>query len=150
MNIGANLVIKTLKAIKNNEYTLSDQEELSSQLEIKHAPKIYKTDCKIDWIMDVEHIHNFIRGLSPYPAAYSELLINKDKTLQAKFYKTHYLKCEHENRIGTIETDNKKTLSIWAKNGKIIVDEIQISGKKRLSATDFLNGFKFGNDYFAL
>jgi len=148
MDIGSNLVIKTIKAIEANEYILSDQEELSSQLEIKHAPKIYKTDCKIDWSMNVEHIHNFIRGLSPYPAAFSELHISKDKTLQAKFYKTHYLKCEHENQIGAIETDNKETITIWAKNGKIIVDEIQISGKKRLRTTDFLNGFTFDDNYY--
>jgi len=150
MDLGSNLVKKTIKAIEINEYILSDQEELSSQLEIKHAPKIYKTDCKIDWNMDVEHIHNFIRGLSPYPAAFSELQISKDNKLQVKFYKTRYIKCDHENQIGAIETDNKETISIWAKNGKIIIDEIQISGKKRLRTKDFLNGFKFGNDYFAL
>ncbi len=147
MIIGSQLVIKTVVAIKNNKYTTLDQDKLSDEEDLKHAPKIFKNDCNIDWNTDVNQINNFIRGLSPYPTAISMLFIDPENSLQVKFYKTRYTKIKHLHKVGKVETDHKTELSIWAKDGKIIVDELQISGKKRLKTVEFLNGFTIDSSF---
>lgn len=148
MNIGSQLAMKTTKAIEENKYTTQKQDYLCNEKDLKQAPKIFKDHCKINWNLEVELIDNFIRGLSPYPAAYSDLFINEDDCLQVKFYKTRYSKIHHHNNIGTIVTDGKKKLAVWAKDGQIIIDELQITGKKRLKTGEFLNGFKFEGSYY--
>jgi len=142
---GANLVIKTIKAIKSNTYTSREQSYLHPNKNIKQAPKIFKADCKIDWSNDVEQIYNFIRGLSPYPGAYSDLNHKDGNHIQIKVFRARYQRIHHNRQIGTIITDNKSILSVMAKNGKIYIDELQISGKKRLKVEEFLNGFEFKN-----
>jgi methionyl-tRNA formyltransferase len=148
MNIGSQLVLKTIIAIENNTYTIIDQNILCNEKDIKYAPKIFKSDCKINWNLEAEQINNFIMGLSPYPTAFSKLYIGPEKYLQVKFYKTRYTKTKHYNPIGKVETDHKTELSIWVKDGKIIIDELQISGKKRLKTVEFLNGFKIDSSFF--
>ena len=148
MLLGSKLVITTIKAIETNSFTLTDQPKVNEISNLKLAPKIFKGDCMINWHQNVDIVFNFIRGLSPYPAAYSNLAIANEESLQIKFYKVRPVLMQHNSKIGSIETNNRDQIAIWVRNGKILVDELQVSGKKRLKTIEFLNGFKFQSHYF--
>lgn len=139
MNVGAGLVIKTVEGILNNELTPKPQSTILPGQTLKEAPKIFKDDCRINWSKLGSDIHNFIRGLSPYPAPWC--LFVKDRTsINAKIYQASF----HPgsiNFIGEVKTDNKETLAIACKNGWIHIHELQIAGKKRMKTQDFLRGF---------
>lgn len=144
---GADLVIKTVDAIIQNNYPIIDQKDLVSQgVEIKHAPKIFKNDCKINWNKDISSIHNLIRGLSPYPASWTEI-INADEVIQLKIFKSEKEITAHNYSIGKIITDNKTFLKVAVSNGLINIIELQLAGKKRLNINDFLRGFQNINNY---
>lgn len=148
MVIGAELILKTVKAIENNNYPQIDQAELIAKGEKeKHAPKIFKEDCKIDWNKNVNEIHNFIRGLSPYPAAFSTIVSPEGKTYSVKLFKTEIENTSHTYIIGSIITDSKSYLKIAVKNGYILVKELQLAGKKKMATTEFLRGFPMNNDW---
>jgi len=105
---------------------------------LKHAPKIHTSTCRIDWSQSIDQINNLIRGLSPHPAAFTEL---GDKTLKI-------FSCEKEpavptSRIGRWETDRKNFLKFAAKDGYIHLKDIQLEGKKRMSVEEFLRGYRF-------
>lgn len=133
MIAGAELVLKTAKAIEADNVSPISQKEAK---EIKHAPKIFKEDCLLDWNSDVEQLYNKIRGLSPYPAAFTHL---GDKTL--KIYSTELHKSAHNKEVGHIESDNKTFLRFYAKNGYLNLTSIQLEGKRRMDIEDFLRGF---------
>lgn len=148
MVIGAELILKTVKAIENNNYPQIDQAELIAKGEKeKHAPKIFKEDCKIDWNKNVNEIHNFIRGLSPYPAAFSSLVSPDGKIYSVKLFKTEIENSKHTYIIGSIITDSKNYFKIAVKNGYILVKELQLAGKKKMATTEFLRGFPMNNDW---
>jgi len=148
MYIGSQLLIRTVKAIETDSYTTVSQEGLTLFGDIRSANKIFKNDCKINWNQDVEVIYNFIRGLAPYPTAWSNIEDEHMESISVKFYKVRATLISHNNKTGSIETDNKNSIAIWAENGQILVDELQVSGKKRLNTSDFLNGFKLNSNYF--
>lgn len=133
MQRGANLVLKTVKAIESGSYTATPQPEAG---DIKHAPKIFKETCEINWQQSTASIRNFVRGLSPYPAAWTML---KGKTF--KVYKTsiadHHQAGENP---GEILTDNKNYLYLKTKDGWLSIDELQPEGKKRMAIQEFLRG----------
>ncbi|UTW66613.1 methionyl-tRNA formyltransferase [bacterium SCSIO 12643] len=137
MAIGAEAIVEGVHKIAVGDSNFLPQLQSS---DLKSAPKIFKYTCKINWDQDIEHIHNFIRGLSPYPAAWSEIQM-ADKILNIKIYKTHI---EADNTVipGTVFTDGKSTLKIAGKNGWVIIDEIQIAGKKRMATGDLLRGYQ--------
>lgn len=137
MEIGAELVVKTLDGLA--EGSLIERPQSVVQ-EPKTAYKIYKEDTKIDWGKDVEDLHNFVRGMSPYPASFTTLKIGEDqKTL--KIFKGKYQRQEHSKKIPSIEI-SKNEFKIYAKNGIYFPEEVQLEGKKRMSVKDFLNGFQ--------
>lgn len=149
MEIGANLVLKTVKAIETEDYPQIHQNEFVAEgEELKHAPKIFKEDCKIDWTKNAENIHNLIRGLSPYPAAWTEFKhADNEKKTSMKIYQSEIIKEKHEYSVGTIVSDNKFFLHIAAqnKNGEncfISIKQLQQAGKRRLEIKDFLRGVK--------
>ena len=143
MKIGANLVIKTVKAIQNNDYPqISQLSLITSEEIIKPAPKIFKDDCYIKWDNTAEVINNLIRGLSPYPGAISNLLSDSGERIQIKIFKTSIENCPNTQPPGEIEIFGKERLAVWVKNGKIIIDELQMEGKKRMKTKEFLNGFR--------
>ena len=109
-----------------------------SQLTIKHAPKITTQTCQIDWQKSADEIHNLIRGLSPYPAAFTEL---GDKTL--KVYKSEKEHAPPTSRPGRWETDRKTYLKFACRDGYIHVKDVQLEGKKRMTVEDFLRGYRF-------
>lgn len=147
MYTGADLVLKTVDSIISQNYKLINQEDLIHSNEtIKSAPKIFKNDCKVNWNKDINSIHNLIRGLSPYPAAWTELISEKD-TVQFKIFKTEKEISNHNHRTGEIITDQKTHLKVAVDKGFINILELQQAGKKRLAIEDFLRGFQQINTY---
>jgi len=143
MTIGAGLVLKTVDALAENTVEPIDQEKMISQPEkIKPAPKIFKEDCRIDWTSDAETIRNLIRGLSPYPAAWTELEHREKKEiLNAKIFGVFKEISGSTEVPGTIYSDGKKILKIACSDGWLSVTDIQISGRKRMKADELLRGF---------
>lgn len=130
---GAKLVLKTVNAIAEGNYP---QEPQNENQELKHAPKIFKETCEIDWTKSVEEVHNFIRGLSPYPAAWTTLNGKKFKIFRSQKTDTENLK----GNPGDIQTDNKSYLHIQTSSGPIAIAEFQMEGKKRMDVKSFLIG----------
>ncbi|WP_338237373.1 methionyl-tRNA formyltransferase [Persicobacter diffluens] len=133
MHNGAQLVLKTVEKISEGNYDLQPQDEST---ELKHAPKIFKETCEIHWDKTTEEIHNLVRGLSPYPAAWTTL---QDKTM--KVYQTEIV--EEEVPTGTFKTDGKNYLYFGTADGTLSILDLQLQGKKRMKITDFLRGYKF-------
>jgi len=146
MNIGADLLLKTTNAIMEGDYTEMPQKQLLNN-EIKHAPKIFKPNCKINWSKPINEIHNLIRGLSPYPCAWSELTEPNGDTNTFKLYDSNIEFAEHSNQTGEIISDNKTYIKIAVPNGFLIVNELHLAGKKRMKTKDFLQGFKNIDQY---
>ena len=140
MDIGSQLVLKTVQQIEENSVTEQPQELTTS----KHAPKIYKETCLIDWNKPVLEIHNLIRGLSPYPTAFTHL---DGKVL--KIYKSAVILRQAQDDSAQAQndkaylTDNKTYLSFKCANGYLDILELQLEGKKRMKVDEFLRGHKF-------
>lgn len=138
MNAGADLLVKTVAGIRANDITAVPQAELKED-ELKFAPKIFKEHCEINWENDTEQVYNHIRGLSPYPSAFTQL--------DGKVLKIYG--CEKGDKgdgaPGEYRTDNKTFLSFITKDGSILVNSLQIEGKKRMEIVDFLRGYRFGS-----
>jgi methionyl-tRNA formyltransferase len=137
MNKGAGLLVKTVKAIESSRYSEHPQSQLADGVELKHAPKIFKEDCLINFDNPAEKVYNLIRGLSPLPTAYTVL---NDKILKV-YYATFNLEA-HNLQLGQYVTDNKTYLKFAAQDGFISVTDIQLEGKKRMGVEDFLRGVK--------
>ena len=132
MNKGADLVLKTVKAIEAGDYPQLPQDESG---ENKHAPKIFKETCEINWNQSTEKVYDFIRGLSPYPAAWTTI-----NSMNCKIYKVS--KSTKAISAGRHESDGKKYLHIGTADGSVSVEELQLQGKKRMGIEDFLRGNK--------
>lgn len=138
MHKGAGLLVKTVKAVESGRYNEHPQSSLLEEhVELKTAPKIYKDDCKINWDQSVIGVYNFIRGLSPTPAAFTEL---NGKTF--KIYGSDYQETEPGIQPGAFLTDNKTYLKFAAQDGFINVTDVQQEGKKRMEIAEFLRGVK--------
>lgn len=137
MVLGADLVVKTLDAL--SEGVLQERPQPLVK-EPKNAFKIFKEDTRINWNQDGETVHNFIRGMSPYPAAFTTLKIgNELKTL--KIYRGRFEKISKEALAGHSEID-KNTFKIFTADGVYYPEELQLEGKKKMNIKDFLNGFR--------
>lgn len=144
MEIGAGLVVKTVDALAEGNVQAIDQGQMIENREtIKHAPKIFKEDCKIDWTRDCETVRNLIRGLSPYPTAWTELFHpGKDEIITAKIYSAKRDSESMSAKPGTLLTDGKKYLKIACPDGWLSILEIQLSGRKRMKIDELLRGFQ--------
>ena len=146
MLVGANLVVKTLTAIAENNIQTTPQE---NSKELKLAYKIFKPFCKIDWTKPVNEIHNHIRGLSPYPTAFTQFSHQPtDKVSSCKIFKSKVVTENHNYTIGEL-IFTKTELKIVVKDGFIAILELQPEGKKRMTAAAFLNGIDM-NDYLLI
>ncbi len=141
MHKGADLVVKTINDIIENKIKPIPQENLIND-NIKSAPKIHTADCKINWNDTAENIYNFIRGLSPYPAAWTEFITYNDKILRTKIYKTKKEIIKHNYNSGSVISDNYSFIKIAVNNGFINLLELQIAGKSKNNISDFIRGFK--------
>jgi len=138
MKEGSKLVLKTVRTIEEGSISTYIQPEVEN---IRTAYKIHKHTCKIDWNQSINVIHNKIRGLSPYPAAWSDLYIN-DTILAVKIYKAMKITEEHNLKTGTIISD-KSTVKVAVKDGYIELLVLQLPGKKKMDVKSLLNGFSF-------
>ena len=144
---GADLVVKTVESIINKSYTNIPQSTLfRNDTELKSAPKIFKENCKIDWNNNLQHIHNFIRGMSPHPAAWTEIIDKTNNlTTSVKIFEAEIAFENHDYTFKQIVTDNKNYLKIYLKDGYISIKSLQLSGKKTLKIKDFLIGYDLKN-----
>jgi methionyl-tRNA formyltransferase len=132
---GAELLILTINGLVNGTITEKPQE----MNDVTHAPKIFTETCRIDWNQPVKKIHDHVRGLSPFPGAFTEW---QEKML--KIYRTETMPHEITVAPGIAETDNKKFLRFAAADGYVYVKELQMEGKKRMAVEDFLRGYRAG------
>ena len=133
MKKGSALVLKTVKAIEGGSYPSTPQ---SSDIEIKHAPKIFKETCEIRWDQGARQIYNFIRGLSPYPAAWTIIAGKTYKIFKASIVD----KDSSEKNAGDFITDNKTYLYMKTNDALISIEELQAEGKKRMKIDEFFRG----------
>jgi len=137
MIIGGKLVVKTVKLIEKGKVKTTKQ----PGKEEKPAPKIYKETCRIDWNQPIDNIYNKIRGLSPYPTSWA-IINNIKETMEVKIYMAAKEKGKHNYSIGKIFT-TKKEMKIAVNDGYILVNELQLPGKRKMKVNDLLNGFEF-------
>ena len=144
MMLGGRLVTETVDAILAGEVKPVPQEELInlSQEELRPAPKIFKDTCRIDWAKGVKGVYDFVRGLSPYPAAWTELVGADGSSLVLKIFQTEKNFFSHGEKIGTVSTDGKTYLRVALADGYLNILSLQLAGKKRMPVADFLRGFK--------
>lgn len=142
MRLGGDLVLKTVDAILEGSVKTIPQEELAQVGELRPAPKIFKETSRIDWTIGVKRIYDFVRGLSPYPAAWTELYQEGADPIMLKIFETEKLFCEHSLAPGTIVTDCKTYFKIASSDGYVNVLSLQLAGKKRMEINDFLRGYR--------
>ena len=142
MVVGSELVKKTVEMIISGEVkTVAQSELIDEKTVLKPAPKIFKEDCRLDFSKDGISIKNLVRGLSPYPAAFTTLKI-KDKEMNVKVFEVGFEPDSSEKETGKVITDNKKFIKISCQNGYIQLLDIQLEGKKRMKIEEFLRGVK--------
>ena len=141
MYIGAEAVCRTVDIIAEGNVNAIEQDSIRT-VGLHPAPKITKEFCQINWNAKSVDIHNLIRGLSPYPAAWCYL---KDE-ITAKIFTSSYSVEKHNLNAGTFVSDNKSFLKVATQDGFVSILELQMQGKKRMAIKDFLNGFKFNTD----
>ncbi len=148
MEVGGELVLKTVNAIEKADIKPTSQTEYVYRLgEIKNAPKIFKDDCKITWDKTCVEIDRFIRGLSPYPGAFSYMVSPNGKKYLFKVFKSKPLPSSEKKSGLSVLSDGKSYLKIGCKDGFIQVDEIQFEGKRRMKTVDFLRGFALDDNW---
>lgn len=138
--IGANLLVRTIADLAERKVTEQKQDQLLDPSLLKHAPKIFTETCQVNWQQPVQLIHNFIRGLAPFPGALS--------TLDGKILKIYRSKIEvnsDQKKTGSIVSDGKTFLKIAATNGYIHLLDLQLEGKKRMLVEDFLRGYRLAH-----
>lgn len=144
MELGGKLTTKTVDLILQEKVTTTAQEQLfDDESKLKSAPKLFKENCEIDINKSVEEVHNFVRGLSPYPVAWTNILIQElNKEMFVKVYESEMEFTQHNHKAGEIIMLEKKELKIALKDGFLKLINIQTPGKKRMPIGDFLNGLK--------
>lgn len=144
MMLGADLTIRTLNAILSGSVTTTPQDDLSTDGYPTAAPKIFREDCMIDWTKGAQQVHNHIRGLSPYPGAWTVLNDGETTIDQLKIFKAAPVDAEVEGPAGKmIISDDKRHIYVATGNGAIEILELQLPGKSRLTADAFLRGRSF-------
>ena len=142
MMLGGKLVLETVDAILNGTVKPISQEEMAVVGELRPAPKIFKETCRIDWNQPVKKIYDFIRGLSPYPAAWSELIASeKAESVVVKIFESEKVYESHQLAAGTIVTDGKKFMKVAVPDGFVSILSLQLPGKKRLKTDELLRGY---------
>ena len=148
MMLGEDLVLKTVHAILDGNVKTTPQEELAQIEELRPAPKIFKETCRIDWTQGVKKVYDFVRGLSPYPAAWTELHQGEQAPLMLKIFETEKQYCSHNYQPGSIDTDKKTYFRIATTDGYLNIHSLQLAGKKRMEVTDFLRGYRFDDSTY--
>jgi len=140
MLLGNKVVVETIKAIENGVTNPKSQEELTNNQQLKPAPKITKEFCNVDWSRDCQTIFNHIRGLSPYPAAHTQLVSENGEQIDLKIFESEMEVGPTPVGTGRVVTDNKRFLKIATNDGFIHLTQVQQAGKKAMPIADFLRG----------
>lgn len=141
MKIGAGLVVETIEAIENDDLETVEQNEYVDGA-LKEAPKIFKEDCQINWSLNSQQIYDFVRGLSPYPAAHTFLIKNDtDEPKSVKIFKLELTNIKSKLPSGSISLNEKNEFLVSTLDYDLKVLELQMQGKKRMKTGDFLRGF---------
>ena len=139
MNMGADLVVETMERITMGDVSTIPQDD---SVAVNPAPKIFKEDCKINWNKSAVELHNFVRGLSPYPAACTEVKNDKDQVLSLKVLETEVIAQTVSEQPGTLVSDGKKQLYFATEEGYLSVKKLQLAGKKAMTTEELLRGTK--------
>ena len=139
MNMGADLVVETMERITMDDVSTMPQDD---SVAVNPAPKIFKEDCKINWNKSAAELHNFVRGLSPYPAAFTEVKNDKDQVLSLKVLETEVIDQTVSEQPGTLVSDGKKQLYFATEEGYLSVKKLQLAGKKAMTTEELLRGTK--------
>lgn len=143
MHLGAGLVVQTIRDIESGDYQLTDQVPLrQSEARFQNAPKIFKEDCRIDWSKDAKQVYDFIRGMSPYPGAFTEFLSPDNKRYNIKVLTSSYELGHISPKWGILETDASSYLRVACRNGYVYFRQVQLAGKKLMNIDEFLRGFR--------
>jgi methionyl-tRNA formyltransferase len=145
MNLGCSTVTETLKLISEDTVTTTPQPQDTT---LKTAYKLNKDNTRVNWSLPVNEVYNKIRGLNPFPVAYT-ILHQDNEELRMKLYKVRMRQEEHSKSPGTINIEDS-TLKIAAKDGFILVEELQLPGKRKMAIKDLLNGFSFKEDSYVV
>ncbi|AWX45882.1 Methionyl-tRNA formyltransferase [Flagellimonas maritima] len=143
MDLGAKLVVETCKRIADDDVSITVQKNFEN---LKPAPKLNKENRKIDWNISLKKIHDFIRGLSPYPAAWC-YIVNGKKEEPIKIYKAKMEPTEHDYEIGKLILE-KKELNVATKDGFLRILEVQLPGKRKMEIADILNGLNLDKNAY--
>lgn len=148
MNAGTDLVIETIERIASGAIAPVDQQAIEPQV-VRDAPKIFKETCRIDWSASCDTVRNLVRGLSPYPAAWSELHKEGASPIGVKIFRVHAETCPADRlpAPGTLVTDGRTFMKVACADGYLFLDELQLAGKKRMAVADLLRGFKEAASY---
>lgn len=149
MEIGSHLVTRTVDKLAEGNYTTIEQMHID-EATLKPAPKIFKEDGRIDWSRNAEDIHNLVRGLSPYPAAWTPIYKDGEECGSAKVFTTRFELCNHNAAPGTLKTDGRAHLAVAAADGWVYIEEMQMAGKRRMAIKDVLLGWRLSNETFQL
>lgn len=145
MLLGSDLVVETVDHILNGTVTSIPQSELQTDEPLRPAPKIFKDTCRIDWHQGVKRVYDFVRGLSPYPAAWTEWTANGKQTVM-KIYQTVKEPAAVSEPVGTVLTDGRTYLKVALADGYLHIESLQLAGKKRMAVADFLRGLQAGTE----
>ena len=139
---GGETVLRTVEAIVNGTATAQPQQQMFAQeSDLRPAPKIFRDTCRIDWEKDCQAVYDFVRGMSPYPAAWFELCGAAGESLAIKVYEVAKEPAKHDKKAGTLLTDGKSYAKVAVSDGFISLLSVQIPGKKRMPVGDLLRGF---------
>lgn len=147
MEKGAELMVRTVKAIETHAATgkpLPFKEQIDAEATL--APKLNRDTCRINWEANGEDLHNLIRGLSPSPCAFTQLIRKGQQPLVLKIFRATFKPQQHHETNGTLLTDKSNYLRIYCKGGLLEIEELQLEGKKRMKTKEFLNGFKLDSE----
>ncbi|MEM6398490.1 MAG: methionyl-tRNA formyltransferase [Bacteroidota bacterium] len=152
MGKGADLVVETVQLIESGDYKLKKQDDTLAT----PAPKLNRANCQINWNQPAQEVHDFIRGLSPYPAAWTVStrgslpagrtqagLNNENKSDNLKIFESHPIIEDHDHPPGTLLTNNKDYIKVACLDGFIDIKRLQVEGRKRMAVKDLLNGYDF-------
>ena len=141
MNIGAELVLKTVDKVAEGGYEVIEQMHIDEST-LRPAPKIFKDDCVIKWNKRGEDIINLVRGLSPYPAAWTYIYKNGEECGTAKIFKARFEADNREGSAGSVVTDGRSYFGVRCADGVVYIEELQLAGKKRMLIKDLLLGWR--------
>ncbi len=147
MMLGPELVMESVERLATGDVTPLEQEHIDEST-LRPAPKIFKQDCMVDWSRDGASIVNFVRGLSPYPAAWCNLVGEDGERSTAKIFECRFM-AGGSLAVGEIESDNRGYIRVGCSDGVIDILSIQLAGKRRMSVKDLLLGFKGIEQYRA-